>query len=106
VAQIYVVDRSDNEEVIDLVPGETLMQAISGAGMADMLALCGGVCACATCHVYVERDPEGVVPQIEEDEDVLLDGLTHRQSKSRLSCQIRLTDAHNGLKVIIAPEDF
>ena len=105
MAQLYVVDRSGTEEAIDIVPGETLMQAISGAGIADLLALCGGVCACATCHVYVERNPEGAVSVMGEDEDVLLDGSSHRQGKSRLSCQIRLTEAHNGLKVIIAPED-
>ena len=106
MAQVFVTDRSGNEEAIDINPGETLMQAISNAGMVDLLALCGGVCACATCHIYVDNAPEGSLDGMGDDEDVLLDGATHRQENSRLSCQIRLTDAHDGLRATIAPEDY
>jgi len=105
MAQVFVTDRKGMEEAIDIQPGETLMQVISNAGMDDLLALCGGVCSCATCHVYINNVPEGVLPEMGEDEDALLDAATHRQGNSRLSCQIRLTNAYDGLKVTIAPED-
>ena len=105
MAQVFVTDRSGNEEAIDIHPGETLMQVLSNAGITDLLALCGGVCACATCHVYIQQDPKGNLPELGEDEDALLDGTTYRQENSRLSCQIRLTDAHDGLRAVIAPED-
>lgn len=105
MSQVFVTDRSGQEEAIEIQPGETLMQVISNTGMPDLLALCGGVCACATCHVYIEHAPEGSVPAIGEDEDVLLGDAAHRQNNSRLSCQLRLTHAHDGLRATLAPED-
>jgi len=105
MAQVFINDREGKEEVLEIQPGETLMQVISNAGVSDLLALCGGVCACATCHIYVEQEPSGDLPAMGEDEDALLDGSMHRQANSRLSCQIRLTNEHDGLKATIAPED-
>lgn len=104
MSKVYVVDRSGKEEAIDIQPGETLMQVISNAGVVDLQALCGGVCACATCHVYID-ETSCALTAFDEDEDALLDGSEHRQKNSRLSCQIRLTDQHDGLKAVIAPED-
>ncbi|NHO67095.1 2Fe-2S iron-sulfur cluster binding domain-containing protein [Aestuariicella hydrocarbonica] len=105
MSSVFVVDRSGQEEIITIEPGETLMQAISNSGMPDMLALCGGVCACATCHVYIDAAPESVMSGMDEDEDVLLGGVLSRQENSRLCCQIRLTEAYDGLRVTIAPEE-
>jgi 2Fe-2S ferredoxin len=81
------------------------MEAIRDKGIDELMALCGGCCSCATCHVIV--DPE-FVPQLSamsEDEDDLLDSSEHRQPTSRLSCQIRMKDELTGLRVTIAPED-
>lgn len=103
--QIFVTDRSGQQEAIDILPGTTLMQSISDAGIADLLALCGGVCSCATCHVYVEGDAATLLPPISDDEDGLLEFATHRRENSRLSCQIRLTDQLDGLRATVAPED-
>ena len=100
----FVASDGERREV-EIEEGETAREAALYNDVPGIDGDCGGVCACATCHVYVERNPEGAVSVMGEDEDVLLDGSTHRQSESRLSCQIRLTEAHNGLKVIIAPED-
>jgi len=103
--QIFVTDRSGQQEAIDIQPGTTLMQAITDAGIADLLALCGGVCSCATCHAYVEGDAAALLPAISDDEDSLLEFSSHRRENSRLSCQIRLTDELAGLRATIAPED-
>lgn len=105
MAHVFICDREGNEEALEIQPGETLMQVVSNNGVSDLLALCGGVCACATCHVYIEKKPAGALPEMGEDEDALLDGSMHRQENSRLSCQIRLTEAHDGLRATIAPED-
>jgi 2Fe-2S ferredoxin len=91
--------------VLDIRPGLTLMQTITDAGMSDLLALCGGVCSCATCHVYIDGDSAPLIPSMSADEDGLLDGTSHRQENSRLSCQIRLAPELDGLRVTIAPED-
>ena len=103
--QVVVTDRSGGEERLDFRPGDTLMQTITGAGISDLLALCGGMCACATCHVYVDGEFVGALPAMSQDECDLLDGSPHRRENSRLSCQIRLNADLDGLRATIAPED-
>ena len=85
--------------------GVSLMAAIRAAGVDELLALCGGSCSCATCHVYVDETFLGQLPPIRNDEDELLDFSNHRAPNSRLSCQVPLTAALDGLCVTIAPED-
>lgn len=103
--EVIVTNRSGEETRIDAHFGVSLMQAICEAGFDEVLALCGGVCSCATCHVYVSGGPVEVLEPMGEDEDLLLDGSDNRQESSRLSCQILVTDAIDGLRVTIAPED-
>jgi len=81
------------------------MEVIRAADVDELLALCGGCCACATCHVYVDEAFVARVPPMSEDEDDLLESSTHRERTSRLSCQIPFTDELDGLRVQIAPED-
>jgi 2Fe-2S ferredoxin len=78
------------------------MEALRDNGYHDILALCGGNCACATCHVYVEPNHPGL-PAMGPDENALLDAAEHRTSASRLSCQIQITDVLEGLRLTIAP---
>lgn len=85
--------------------GGSVMEAIRDDGNAKILALCGGCCSCATCHVYVDEAHLTRLPPLQSDEDDLLDGSSYRQLNSRLSCQIPFTQALNGLRVTIAPED-
>lgn len=103
--EIIVTDRSGEERCVDFSPGITLMQTLCEAGFDELLALCGGMCSCGTCHVYVDNPSLSRLPAMEEDEDFLLDGSGHRQENSRLSCQIRLTADHDQLRVTIAPAD-
>jgi 2Fe-2S ferredoxin len=81
------------------------METIRDAGMDELLALCGGCCSCATCHVHIDPAFPGLLPPMSEDEDDLLDSSDHRNGTSRLSCQMALTNDLNGLRVTIAPED-
>ena len=103
--KVTVTTRTGEERVLDALPRKTLMETIRDAGIDELLALCGGVCSCATCHVYVDSAFVSKVSPIGEDENDILDGSTHRKETSRLSCQIRLTDGLDGLRVTIAPED-
>jgi len=66
-------------------------------------AVCGGCCACATCHVYV--DLELVGPRGEVEEALLTASVHYDEDRSRLSCQITLAESHQGLAVTVAPED-
>lgn len=81
------------------------MEAIRDAGLDELMALCGGCCSCATCHIYVDPDFHDRLPKISEDENDLLDSSDHRAQASRLSCQLQLTADLDGLTVRIAPED-
>ncbi|MCA3254575.1 MAG: 2Fe-2S iron-sulfur cluster binding domain-containing protein, partial [Alphaproteobacteria bacterium] len=69
------------------------------------LALCGGCCSCATCHVLVDDAWTAAAGGPNADENDLLDSSDHRGPTSRLSCQIQMTAALDGLRVTIAPED-
>ena len=105
MAVITVVTRERKTEQIEGKTGQSIMETIRSAGIDELLALCGGCCSCATCHIFVDPEFAGLLPPMSPDENDLLDGSTHRNETSRLSCQIPLSDALNGLRVTIAPED-
>jgi len=68
-------------------------------------AICGGMCACATCHIYVDPEWSNRLPAAQSDERELLAGLSQYTDRSRLSCQIQFTAALAGLRVTIAPDE-
>jgi 2Fe-2S ferredoxin len=103
--QLIVTTREGEIRTIDAKPGLSAMEAIRDAGIDELLALCGGCCSCATCHVYVDPAFAALLPAMSEDENDLLDSSGHRDARSRLSCQIALDDGLSGMRVIIAPED-
>ena len=100
-----VIARDGTENTISAVAGTSLMEALRENGFDELMALCGGCCSCATCHVYVERGPAGIEMVRGADEDDLLESSDHRQSNSRLSCQMLISDELASLVVRIAPED-
>lgn len=102
---INVTTRAGEPRMIDGRAGRSLMENLRDNGIDDILALCGGCLSCATCHVYVDEEWLGALPPISTDEDDLLDTSGDRRPNSRLSCQIPLTDALDGIAVTVAPED-
>ncbi len=103
--EVVVTTRQGVEKTINAPAGFSLMEVIRDNGFDELLALCGGNCSCATCHVYVDSAfVDLLLPQTMDEHD-LLDSSRHRRPDSRLSCQIRLTDALAGLRVTIAPEE-
>ena len=105
MTNIKVVKRDGSEHEIEATDGNTLMENIRDNGFDELLALCGGCCSCATCHVHVADEYVGKLPAMSEDENDLLDSSDHRNSNSRLSCQIPVTGNLDGMTVIIAQED-
>ena len=103
--KLVVVNRAGEEKTIEAAAGLSVMEAVRDGGFDEMLALCGGCCSCATCHVHVDAAWADKLPAMSEDENDLLDSSDHRDATSRLSCQIHLSDALDGLKVRIAAED-
>jgi len=85
--------------------GQSLMQAAVAANVPGIEADCGGMMTCATCHVYVREDFLAQLPDMSADEDSMLDfTASPRRPTSRLSCQIPLTDALDGLTVDLPAE--
>lgn len=105
MVKLVVVNRSGNESEIEAQEGVSLMEALRDNGIDELLALCGGCCSCATCHVYIDPAMAGEISPRSEDENDLLDSSDHKTEASRLSCQVPVTGALEGLRVIIAPED-
>ncbi|WP_067734139.1 2Fe-2S iron-sulfur cluster-binding protein [Novosphingobium naphthalenivorans] len=103
--QIIVVNQSGEESSVEAAEGRTLMEVIRDAGFDELLALCGGCCSCATCHVHIDPAYMDKLPEMSEDENDLLDSSDHRNEFSRLSCQVPVTAVLEGCKVTIAKED-
>ena len=105
MAKLNVVTREGQEVVLEGQEGLSVMEIIRDGGIDELLALCGGCCSCATCHVHVDPAFADKLPPISEDENDLLDSSDHRNDQSRLSCQLTFNEALDGLRVTIAPED-
>jgi 2Fe-2S ferredoxin len=105
MAELIVTTRTGDTRSVDAPAGSTAMEAIRDAGIDELLALCGGVCSCATCHIHVDPGLAHLLPPASEDENGLLEGSAHRNDRSRLACQIRIRDELSGLRMTIAPED-
>jgi ferredoxin, 2Fe-2S len=86
---------------IDAPVGITVMEAARQHDIAGIVAQCGGACACATCHVYVEPTWVARLEQPEEMEQCMLETTWEPRDNSRLSCQIHMTPELDGLEVLV-----
>ena len=103
--QVIVTTREGEVRTVDGEIGLSLMEVMRDNGIDEILALCGGCCSCATCHVHVDPEFAAKLPPMSEDENDLLDSSSDRDRWSRLGCQIPFTGDLDGLKVRIAAED-
>ena len=101
--KLVIINHAGEEKPVDATTGHTVMEVIRDNGFDEMLALCGGACACATCHVYVDDAFAAKLPALSADEEDLVASSEARQPNSRLACQIAVTDDLDGMKVTIAP---
>jgi ferredoxin, 2Fe-2S len=101
VSRVIFIEPSGARREIDAPIGITLMEAAVRNGVHGILAQCGGACACATCHVYVDRAWLGRLEPREEIEEGMLECAWQRRENSRLSCQIQITAKLEGLEVTI-----
>lgn len=91
-----------SEQTVDVPAGWSLMEAAVQNDIAGIVAECGGGCACATCHIYVETGSVASLPPVGDMEgDMLECTAAERRPNSRLSCQVKMTPALEGLVVII-----
>lgn len=105
MTKITIITRAGVEHETEVEDGLSVMEAIRNSGIDELLALCGGCCSCATCHVQIDPQFVDKLPPPGGDENDLLDSSDYRTATSRLSCQVTVTGALDGLRVTIAPED-
>ena len=103
MAKIHVTDREGRAHELEATKGWSVMEIIRENDL-PIEAACGGCCACATCHVYVEENWLSKLKTADDEEDRMLDEAYQVQENSRLSCQLTFSDELDGLKVTLAPE--
>ena len=103
MAKITYIEHDGTEHLVDVKPGLSVMEGAVKNNIPGIDADCGGACACATCHVYVDEGWCGKVGTSWAMEEPILDFAENVEPNSRLSCQIKVTDALDGL-VVTMPE--
>jgi 2Fe-2S ferredoxin len=106
MAKITFIQPDGESQVVAAEPGVTVMEAAKLASVPGIEAECGGACACATCHVYVDqawREKVGTPSDMEED---MLDFAFDVRDESRLACQIKVTPALDGLVLRVPAKQF
>ncbi len=103
MSKLIVTDRDGQVHELEGRAGWSVMEIIRDADL-PIEAACGGCCACATCHVYVDPEWSDKLPALGEEEELMLDEAYEVAETSRLSCQLKWSDALDGLKVTLAPE--
>jgi len=103
MAKITYIEHDGAEHVIDVKPGQSVMEGAVKHNIPGIDADCGGACACATCHVYVDPAWLSKTGEKSSMEESMLDFAESVEDNSRLSCQIKVTDDLDGL-VVRMPE--
>lgn len=104
MANITYIEPTGNAVTLDVPEGWNLMQAALANGVDGIVGECGGSCACATCHCYVDEATAAGLPAPSDNELAMLDNVVaERRPTSRLACQLKATAAMAGL-VLTLPE--
>ena len=105
MAEMVVVDRDGVEHRIAARVGVSLMETLREVEWG-VAAICGGMCSCATCHIFVDPSWSDRLPEPQPDEKELLQELTgYEPGRSRLSCQVNFEEALDGLRIEIGPDE-
>ena len=101
---IKVTDLEGRQHLLEASPDEMLMEVLREPDWG-VAAVCGGMCSCGTCHVYLDPQWLDSFPPKDMDEEELLGFLEYAKPNSRLSCQLLIEPQHEGLSLKLAPEE-
>ena len=102
MAKITYVEFGGTEHVVEVATGLTVMEGARDNNIPGIEADCGGACACSTCHVYVDEAWADKLPAMDDMEEDMLDfAFEPKPGLSRLTCQLKVSDALDGLKVFM-----
>ncbi|MDO8290573.1 MAG: 2Fe-2S iron-sulfur cluster-binding protein [Parvibaculum sp.] len=99
MTKVTFIEHNGKEHTLDVADGLTLMEAATKALIPGIDADCGGACACATCMVFVPAEWESKLAAKEPMEETMLEFCEHSAENSRLSCQIKVSPALEGIRV-------
>lgn len=103
---IFIDSNTEAQYEVDVEVGQSLMEAAVDNMIDGIIGECGGVCSCATCHVYVNPEWEAKIPEADDMEEAMLDMANEPQHNSRLSCQIEMTEELDGITVVMPKSQF
>ncbi len=106
MATIYVTDRAGGDHVLEAASGQTIMEPLREIDNG-IEALCGDMCSCSTCHIYIDNEWRSKLDELSDDELDLLEDTECFQGEgsSRLACQVTVNDDLDGMKLTVAPEE-
>ena len=104
--KISYITPDGTQHDVDVETGYSVMEGAINNDIQGIVAECGGACACATCHSYIDDAWLDRLPQMDDMEDSMLDAAFERKSNSRLTCQLEVTDEFDGLVVHVADNDY
>jgi 2Fe-2S ferredoxin len=102
---IFITPDGERHEV-NVENGYTVMEAAINNNIEGIVAECGGACACATCHSYIDEAWIAKMPEMDDMEDSMLDAAYERKDSSRLTCQLEMNDDWDGLVVHVAENEY
>ena len=102
---IKITDVAGESREVEAKAGLSLMEVAVDNNVSGMVAECGGACACATCHIYIDEAWLQKLPAMDDMEDAMLDSALERRSSSRLSCQIEISAELDGLALTVADNE-
>lgn len=91
---------------VDVNNGYSIMEGAISNNIDGIVAECGGACACATCHSYIDEAWLGKIPPMDDMEDSMLDAAFERKNNSRLTCQIEMSDDLDGIVVHVGDNEY
>ncbi|MCH7833991.1 MAG: 2Fe-2S iron-sulfur cluster binding domain-containing protein [Proteobacteria bacterium] len=104
--KISYITPDGTQHDVDVETGYSVMEGAINNDIQGIVAECGGACACATCHSYIDEAWLDKLPKMDDMEDSMLDAAFERKSNSRLTCQLEVTDEFDGLVVHVADNDY
>ena len=102
---IYITPDETRHEV-EVETGYSIMEGAINNNIEGIVAECGGACACATCHSYVDAAWIDKIPSKDDMEDSMLDAVFERKDNSRLTCQIEMSDKLDGIVIHVADNEY
>ena len=106
MAKIIYITKDQEKHEAEVDNGYTVMEGAVNNDIDGIPAECGGACACATCHAYIDHSWIDIIPEMDDMEDSMLDAAYERKDNSRLTCQIEVNDDLDGPVVHIAENEY